>query len=208
MEGGEQRKTTTTTATHQAIGRSSIKMLRSLLLPILAVLVMANITTAFMYHHQSRPMLAQRRAADDSRPIARQAMWPASSQQTPVVVGRFRAPAPERIVKQRLPKSSEFGSQTMSASYRVQDDHESPKMVHGITGASVAQKKQQSVERTVSAKMQVSDEGLNYPPSKLSADIYGNVAEIVTAPPEAVENDFLLPQNTRIYGARNNARST
>lgn len=58
-------------------------------------------------------------------------------------------------------------------------------------------RKRHNVERKVGASIKVSDEGLNYPPSKLSADIYGNVAEIVTAPPEAVEGDLLIPNSDR-----------
>lgn len=139
-----------------------------------------------------------RRAADDSRPLPRS--HPSTSSDEPaVVVGKFRAPAPEQVRQQRIPKMNKFGSQTMTASFRVADNGEQPeKIVHGILGASsqmqAATHKQQ---RTVGAKIQVSDEGLNYPPSKLSADIYGNVAEIVTAPPEAVESDFLIPTSSR-----------
>lgn len=124
-----------------------------------------------------------------------------------VVMGKFRAPAPERIFTQRIPKASQSGSQVLSASYRVLDNADSlpQKVVHGINGASVQQASSSSNrnagnQRVVSAKFQVSDEGLNYPPSKLSADIYGNVAEIVTAPPEAVENDFLEPEASKLYG--------
>lgn len=142
-----------------------------------------------------------RRAADDSRPLLSRA----ASQQDELVVGKFRAPAPEQIHQQRVPKKSQFGAQTMTASFRVSDVGESSpieKIVHGVHGASASQPKQQQQQQqfrqqTVGAKIQVSDEGLNYPPSKLSADIYGNVAEIVTAPPEAVENDFLIPTSSR-----------
>lgn len=160
---------------------------------------------------QSSSAFAARRAADDSRPLVRlpsrngagsgssNPFDVAESQESPVVMGKFKAPAPERIQRQRVPKSSQFASHTMSASYQVSDVGSTPeKVVHGITGASTNSNTQnQSKQRVVGAKIQVSDEGLNYPPSKLSADIYGNVAEIVTAPPEAVDNDFLLPSSHR-----------
>lgn len=151
-------------------------------------------------------MFAARRAADDSRPLTR--FNQAASQESPIVMGKFRAPAPERIYKQRIAKPTEFASQTMSASFRVADVDEASqpeKIVHGIVGSSIkpsSSNNKLSNQRTVSAKIQVSDEGLNYPPSKLSADIYGNVAEIVTAPPEAVDNDFLLPASNTIFGNR------
>ena len=155
------------------------------------------------HHHQ----FAARRAADDARPLVRPPSWSGASgssfeaaesqDSAAVVMGKFKAPAPEQIQQRRIPKSTQFASHTMSASYRVADASGAPeKVVHGITGASVAQRNQ-SKQRVVGAKIQVSDEGLNYPPSKLSADIYGNVAEIVTAPPEAVDNDFLLPNSHR-----------
>lgn len=141
-------------------------------------------------------MFASRRSATDAGSI---------------VIGRFKAPAPERIFHQRVPKSSETSSQTVGASYRIvsADYPEVPeKIVHGIVGSSTSldkriapQQQQQPKSRQVSAKIQVSDEGLDYPPSKLSADIYGNVAEIVTAPPEAVESDFLLPKS-KLFGSR------
>lgn len=160
-------------------------------------------------------LLAARRAADDSRPLLRVAAAPLqrplsqaeSQESSSVVVGKFRAPAPERFHRQRVPKSSDYASHTMSASYQVSDaDATLPeKVVHGIVGGSAApannKQQQQSIKRTVSAKIQVSDEGLNYPASKLSADIYGNVAEIVTAPPDSVDNDFLVPQSSR-FGRR------
>lgn len=166
-------------------------------------------------------ILAGRRAADDSRPVLRvhqrdlrfAASDSSASAETPsdqIVMGKFKAPAPERIHRQRVPKNSDFASQVMSASYRVGDASGSmpEKVVHGIVGSSVSGGQQAGArsrannERTVGAKIQVSDEGLNYPPSKLSADIYGNVAEIVTAPPEAVESDFLLPLSNSIYSNR------
>lgn len=155
-------------------------------------------------------LLAARRAADDSRPLLRVAslhhqsgaLSGAESQvnSDQIVVGKFRAPAPEQIRRQRVPKSSQFGYQKMSASYRVADPTDSEgaasteKVVHGTNGAST---RPLSIQRTVGAKMMVSDEGLNYPPSKLSADIHGNVAEIVTAPPEAVDNEFLYEKSSR-----------
>lgn len=181
---------------------------------------------------------AARRAADDSRPFKRIAARQADrshhhhqqesnrlagpsaaaseTQPSSIVMGKFKAPAPDRVQRARLASGAQFGAQTMSASYRVADAHsELPeKIVHGVLGASGSsssansrqqQQQPQSVQRTVGAKMQVSDEGLNYPPSKLSADIYGNVAEIVTAPPEAVEGDFLLPQSSR-FGQFNGKR--
>lgn len=137
-----------------------------------------------------------RRAADDSRPLAR------VERAGEVIMGRFKAPAPEMISRHRLAKSAESGLQTMSASLRVADSAEPdvPKVINGVSGASVP--RQQSKLVKVAAKMQVSDEGLNYPPSKLSADIYGNVAEIVTAPPETLDSDFLIPQSTDLFGAR------
>lgn len=167
-------------------------------------------------YRRQRSALAARRAADDSRPLMRapnghhnhprasalisaaESRSDSSVEPSEVVTGRFKAPAPGQIHLQRLPKLAQFGAHTMSASYRVADA-EAPdaKLVHGTTGD---RRQQPSVQRTVSAKFQVSDEGLNYPPSKLSADIYGNVAEIVTAPPEAVENDFLLPNSRRFTG--------
>lgn len=144
---------------------------------------------------------AARRAADDSRPLARFNSFQASeTNESPIVMGKFRAPAPERIYRTRVPNSSQFATQTMSASYRVADSSSIPeKLVHGIAGASTDANNKQ---RVVGAKIQVSDEGLNYPPSKLSADIYGNVAEIVTAPPEAVDSDFLLPNSRRFSASR------
>lgn len=110
-----------------------------------------------------------------------------------IVVGKFKAPSPDKIQKSRV-KSTQ-GAQIMSASMRVSDGSDDrsllrEKTVHGkVSGPPPNQ-------RYVSAKIQVSDEGLNYPPSKLSADIYGNVAEIITAPPEAIDGDFLLNQSS------------
>lgn len=176
----------------------------------LATMVALSTGSQAQQFHSNRNFAA-RRAADDSRPLAR-ARASATSRRSDdsdasIVIGKFKAPAPERVFMQRLPKSTNFASQTLGASYRVSDEQDSEKTVHGILGASASQPRSvatggqrqqpQSVQRTVSAKMQVSDDGLNYPPSKLSADIYGNVAEIVTAPPEAVENDFLIPQSNR-----------
>lgn len=138
-----------------------------------------------------------RRAADDSRPLSR------VEQAGEVIIGRFRAPAPEMISRHRLAKSAESGLQTMSASLRVADSDvaaNSPKVVNGVSAGSTQRDSSKPVK--VSAKMQVTDEGLNYPPSKLSADIYGNVAEIVTAPPEALESDFLIPQSSEVFGSR------
>lgn len=184
------------------------------------LLLLVSGASAFSGHHQ----FAARRAADDSRPLARlnqqQLQQAASSQSEQVVMGKFRAPAPERIFKQRIARPSEYASQALTASYRVSDVDETAaadsmpeKIVHGIMGASSGETRSQqqqqqqqqpnSHQRVLSSKIQVSDEGLNYPPSKLSADIYGNVAEIVTAPPEAVESDFLLPVSTQTFGSRN-----
>lgn len=163
------------------------------------------------HNHQIRTMFAARRAADDSRPLSRVYLNQEASRESPVVMGKFKAPAPERVQRQRIPSSSNFGQQTVSASYRVSDDDSTmpEKIVHGIVGSSVSasnnrptQKQQQYIQRTVSSRIQVSDEGLNYPPSKLSADINGNVAEIVTAPPEAVDNDFLVPNSSRFYAGQ------
>lgn len=155
-----------------------------------------------------RSHLAARRAADDSRPLSRYASsqtqtqtqaQSASSGQDDVIVGKFMAPAPERVARQRIPKSRDSASQSVSASFRVQsaDDDAQPsnqKTIHGSTEQRFGR------PRTVSAKIMVSDEGLNYPPSKLSADIHGNVAEIVTAPPEAVDSDLFLPPASRLFG--------
>lgn len=165
--------------------------------------------------HSRSSMFVARRSADDSRPLSRvninsypqQVVSAASelNQETAqVVMGKFKAPSPDRIYKARIPKQSNIGSQTMSASFRVSDvDSTQPeKIVHGIIGQ---QQQRNDKQHVVSAKIQVSDEGLNFPPSKLSADIYGNVAEIVTAPPEAVDNDFLIPSNNQMFGARRSA---
>lgn len=168
--------------------------------------------------HSRSSMFVARRSAEDSRPLSRvninsypQQIVPAASelnQETAqVVMGKFRAPSPDRIYKARVPKQSNIGSQTVSASFRVSDvDSTQPeKIVHGIIGQQQQQQQRNDKQHVVSAKIQVSDEGLNYPPSKLSADIYGNVAEIVTAPPEAVDNDFLIPANNQMFGARRSA---
>lgn len=144
---------------------------------------------------QASGSFVARRAADDARPLSR------VQADSPVVMGRFRAPAPEQIARHRMAKSSQLGLQTVGASFRVADEHDqaspsSPeKVVHGVAGSSLGGR-QDSKQVKVGARMQVSDEGLNYPPSKLSADIYGNVAEIVTAPPEALESDFLIPASS------------
>ena len=153
---------------------------------------------------------AARRAADDARPLLKlvaagpleAAESRAQSQPDDIVVGKFRAPAPERLLRQRVPSSSQFASQTLGASFRVADQlgaDSDGRPVLGQQGASSARlsRPAESVQRTVGAKMLVSDEGLNYPPSKLSADIHGNVAEIVTAPPEAVDSEFLFPKSAR-----------
>lgn len=179
----------------------------------LSLAALASLVAAQPFgEHQRISLLAARRSADDYRPIARVSRSERSNsqhqqhQEPQLVVGRFRAPAPERVQSHRVAKSSELGAQTLSASFRVADQAEPArpdKVVHGITGQSISQRKSQ--ERRVSAKFMVSDEGLNYPPSKLSADIYGNVAEIVTAPPEAVENDFLVP-NSNLFGSYANRR--
>jgi len=160
----------------------------------LALLVVAGAQSIAQGQNERR--FAARRAADDSRPLSRAHLGQADSS---VVLGRFKAPIPDQVFKNRIPKSDDFGSQTMSASYRVSEGPlATEKLVHGITGSKGPQTSQQ----VVGARIQVSDEGLNYPPSKLSADIYGNVAEIVTAPPESVDNDFLLPQSNKIFGER------
>lgn len=161
-------------------------------------------------HQQTRPsgaMLVARRAADDSRLLARRAARDQNLSQDSIVMGKFKVPAPDRIQQRRIPKSSESSSQVVSASFRVADDSAPPaKLVHGINGGSVQANSQNNL-RKVKAMIQVSDEGLNYPPSKLSADIYGNVAEIVTAPPEAVDQDFLIPQSSSFFGNRRPTRS-
>lgn len=150
-----------------------------------------------------RSHLAARRAADDSRPLATRYRDQAEA---PVVMGKFKAPAPERVHRQRLAKSSSSASQQVSASFRVAD-HDEPTdekaTVTGIAGISKPRAANQMPRpRLVSAQMLVSDQGLNYPPSKLSADIHGNVAEIVTAPPEAVESDFLFAPASKLFGRR------
>lgn len=159
------------------------------------------------YNLRSSSMFIARRSAEDSRPLSRvnsnlysQDQASESKQDAQVITGKFKAPSPDRTYKARIPKQSSLATQTMSASFRVSDvDSTQPeKIVHGIVG----QQPTQNNKRVVSAKIQVSDEGLNYPPSKLSADIYGNVAEIVTAPPEAADNDFLIPSNNQVFGAR------
>lgn len=194
------------TSTNFKLSPSSMATLKC----ILALAAVACLAEAFpqqQNHHQQptrqRAVFA-RRAADDSRPLPARATNRAaddSSSPAAVVVGKFRAPAPEQIHQQRIPKRGLNSAQTMTASFRVADDNSQPeKIVHGIMGASTAtnkeQQPQQYRQKTVGAKFLVSDEGLNYPPSKLSADIYGNVAEIVTAPPEAVEDDFLIPTSS------------
>lgn len=145
--------------------------------------------------------LVARRSADEARPITRVIVQPMSAAESapveaPIVMGRFRAPAPERMSRARVPKASNFGQHSVGASFRVADVGE---LADSTSRNNIVQdsRKNQNVERKVSASMQVSDEGLNYPPSKLSADIYGNVAEIVTAPPEAVESDLLMPISNR-----------
>lgn len=171
--------------------------------------------TTDQHYHPRSSMFVARRSAEDSRPLSRvnlntfnpQVAASESNQDVQIVMGKFKAPSPDRIYKARIPKQSNLATQTMSASFRVTDvDSTQPeKVVHGIVGQQ--QRQQASInnnnnKHVVSAKIQVSDEGLNYPPSKLSADIYGNVAEIVTAPPEAVDNDFLIPSNNQMFGAR------
>lgn len=164
--------------------------MRGLLAVCLTIGLCANSVSCFFGAPEQRAVFA-RRAADDARLLPRvHQPTTANSNNQDVVVGKFRAPAPERMVRHKLAKSADFGSRTVGASFRVADESQPEKVVHGVAGASVAQR---TSERTVGARIQVSDDGLNYPPSKLSADIYGNVAEIVTAPPEAVENDFLIP---------------
>lgn len=200
------------------ISNSPILALRECLLLASVLLLVSTLASTFstngnqdyLMRQQQQRYLDQRasfvarRAADDARPLSRVHLVASASQEEPIVVGKLKAPAPERIFRQRVPKQSNLSSQTVSASYRVSDSSELPeKVVHGVIGAGSSANQRQPVnQRTVSAKMLVSDEGLNYPPSKLSADIYGNVAEIVTAPPEAVENDFLVPQSSKFFGAR------
>lgn len=190
---------------------------------LVGALLLATIACASAYTHQHqqqqhqyhhRATLAARRAADDSRPLATRLQREASHE-APVVVGKFRAPAPERMHRHRIAKSSDSSTQVLSASYQVADANDVERVVHGVHGmqaadsaprsaastASGAPQKTRKDQRTVSARIQVSDEGLNYPPSKLSADIHGNVAEIVTAPPEAVDNDFLV-ETSKMFGAR------
>lgn len=194
-----------------ALGQCLLLAITFLISSAIANTLSTTLSNGNNYNYQGRrddfdrASLAARRSADDSP-------WPhptahlnaAASQELPIVVGKLKAPAPQHIHHKRIKTQSKRGSQTVSASYRVSDNSDLPeKVVHGLVGdSSFAPQKQAANQRTVSAKMLVSDEGLNYPPSKLSADIYGNVAEIVTAPPEAVENDFLLPESSKIFGAR------
>lgn len=145
--------------------------------------------------------LVARRSADEARPITRISLQPKSdsegaSAEAPIVMGRFRAPAPEQMSRTRVAKNENFGQHTVGASFRVADVSE---LADSTDRSNVVQdaRKRHNVERKVGASIKVSDEGLNYPPSKLSADIYGNVAEIVTAPPEAVEGDLLIPNSDR-----------
>lgn len=136
--------------------------------------------------------------------ILRRSSGDSSGDNAEVIMGKFKAPAPDRIFKARIGKHNNLGEQTMSASYRISDNSENlpMKTVHGISGSSTTVQQTRNNHRTVGARIQVTDEGLNYPPSKLSADIYGNVAEIVTAPPEAVDSDFLVPQVSKMFGVR------
>lgn len=213
---GKNNNIMTTKTTRNAIKTSSACLL-VLALWVSSAACLRQQLDERQFHTHRISAFAARRAADDSRPFKRIAsrqvslggLRTAESQPTAsVVMGKFKAPAPERVQRSRIPQGSQFGIQTMGASYRVADnDSELPeKVVHGIVGASAsANQPQRTVQRTVGAKIQVSDEGLNYPPSKLSADIYGNVAEIVTAPPEAVDSDFLLPNSNR-FGNFNGKR--
>lgn len=154
-----------------------------------------------------RSHLAARRAADDSRLISRT--------DDEIVMGKFKAPGPERIQRQQIPTGSQSVSRTMSASFRVSNpsdsdfDTDDTRIVHGLTTQTASNRQQATAPkfgrpRKVSAKIMVSDEGLNYPPSKLSADIHGNVAEIVTAPPEAVDLDLFQPPASKLFGHRFN----
>lgn len=204
-----------TSGTKNALrGRQTATSLTPALASLLLILV-ALVSSAACFSFYAGQQLHRRSANEEARPIARQNARPlqtAASEQ--VVVGKFKAPVPERIVRHKLARPNAFGAQQVSASFRVADDVDQgsgsapEKIVHGIVGASSAPLQQQQQRQAkkshhvVSAKIQVSDEGLNYPPSKLSADIYGNVAEIVTAPPEAVESDFLVPDSTQIFGSR------
>lgn len=161
------------------------------------------------FRRERRSQLAARRAADDSRPLDTTTRTARLANEEPqVVIGKFKAPAPEQVYKQRVAKTSNLASQTLSASFKVADrDVEGSsleKTVHGIHGGQ--DYKQNAPKfgrpRKVSAQIMVSDEGMNLPPSKLSADIYGNVAEIVTAPPESVDSDFLQPPASKLFGRR------
>lgn len=161
----------------------------------LASAQMMEASSAWSARHR-RSQLAARRAADDSRPLATRPDQP----EPQLVLGKFKAPAPERVHRQRVAKSSQSASQQVSASFRVADHEPADKPVDGV--AAPRHSGQTARPRLVSAHMLVSDQGLNYPPSKLSADIHGNVAEIVTAPPEAVESDFLFAPASRLFGRR------
>lgn len=179
---------------------------------LLMLVCIATSARCLSHKQQSASLFAARRAADDSRQLSRiHPMLSAgqlsadASQEAPIVMGKFKAPAPERFQRRRIPKTSDFGAQTLSASFRVADAEveatDDSRAIFGSASAFAPRRQAaNSNQRQVSAKMQVSDEGLNYPPSKLSADIYGNVAEIVTAPPEAVESDFLMPTN-KMFGS-------
>lgn len=156
-----------------------------------------------------------RRAADQSRPLTRvnrnlrsHSGKPASEIEAPIIQGRFKAPSPQQFQINKFSRNSDFSSQTLGASMQVSDTNTPTKVVNGILGSSSPiqsslnndkPQRNNKIERNVGATIQVSDEGLNYPPSKLSADIYGNVAEIITAPPSQVDVDFLIPQLDRLY---------
>lgn len=170
----------------------------SLGLALLCVTLLVQADSFQQPARQRRSQLAARRAADDSRPLSR-----VQREEAQIVLGKFKAPAPDQVHMQRIPAASEFGSHTMAASFRVADRAEgtqTEKVVHGIAGR--ATEPQFGRPRKVSAKIMVSDEGLNLPPSKLSADIHGNVAEIVTAPPDSVDSDLFLPPASKLFGRR------
>lgn len=172
-----------------------LKLSRLLISSCLLIIVIINSISCFSnYNFNSNDKLYRRSAGNTN-----------NNQAGEIIIGKFKAPAPDRIFRTRIAKNNNFGEQTMSASYRIGENSDNlpEKIVHGVSGSSIEQQQvNKNNQRIVSAKIQVSDEGLNYPPSKLSADIYGNVAEIVTAPPEAVDSDFLVPQVSKLFGVR------
>lgn len=167
-----------------------------------------------LQQQQSANLIVGRRAADQSRPLNRVYRSEAnnnnnqrSQQLEPyqgnpsnllresTIIGKFKAPAPERITMSRVAANSEFGSQAIGASFRVSDGDSQSKIINGKFN-NQGQQQLANNERRLGAKLLVSDDGLDYAKlSKLSADIHGNVAEIVTAPPNLVPDAQLWDNN-------------